>query len=76
MAYYDDQAPPIIHSRISYDPWGEPHEAPSDNDERRAIRDLIDGHLNWSPPQIKEHLRYNGRPDVTTAAICGVKAGM
>lgn len=69
-----DIAPSPFH--IPYDAWGEPPTAPTTDQVRRAVRDMITRHPNHSPAQIALNLRRDEHIEVSTAEICGVKAGM
>lgn len=79
MVYHDDSAPPISDYRTPYDPWdepGNPSVAPSSDNLRQAINEIMDRHPKWSPSQIRANLWRQGLSDVSLGAICGVKAGL
>jgi hypothetical protein len=81
MVYYDDQVSPVRHYRIPYDPWNDPGYgppvAPDSDEQRQAIRAVMDAHPQWSPSQIEVHLRHvHGYTDIPVAAIYGVKVGL
>lgn len=78
MVYYDDQASPVRHQRLPYDPWDDPDDpptAPSDG-LRQVILGVMRAHPAWGPSRIRADLRHQGYGEVALSAIHGVKAGL
>jgi hypothetical protein len=79
MVYWDDQAPPISHYALPYDPWDDwsvTPAAPASDELRQAIKAAMDLKPGHGPSRIKADLWHGARLDVSIAVIFGVKAGL